>query len=1673
MGDKKSKGKIIIAGLLAILSIAAITFSIGKYRNQITKNVSTPTALARDEQKALLLYKNNSYEQGGLIEIASTDAPVIKIDSIGISGNAVITTYRATYDDLLKYLIHNDEYKQKNKSVEVNKLSQVSQTNLQVDSNNDSSIPLSIDNNGIWFVQANLDGVVGEAFIIRTDVGAIASEGDNEIIIWNQNFKTKKLISSAFVTVYNLNGGVKKIETAISDNEGIAKVKATQDADIAIIESNGNKAVLPLNYKYLNVSNYSSYQKKTLDNEYYVFTDRPLYRPGDNVKFKAIIRQEDDAVFTLAKGKVNAKIIKGYDESSVISQQNFTISDKGTIDGEFSLPSDIKAGTYSLVIKSQDDEGIWGNNSISFDVEKFVKPEYGIETTNDNAVLIAGDTINVNVHGGYFSGQPLAGEEVKYKIFSSSYRDYGYRSEFNPDAKWHWSWGGSSVKDGSVTLNEAGNAIISFETPNTKEGQTGKVYTVQAEYVNESGRPSISTVNVLVRSGEFGIYKKDYSWGSSVNQKVNMPFVITDANGKTVESKTPVTIKSEWSHWKEVQKDGKRAYEKESENLPNQNMDSENGEFIYSFTPSKVGLYKITLSANDPRGNIVESTYNIWAYSENEYSRFSNYGQGTMGITVQSDKEKYNPGDDAKITILSKELDRDALLTMKRGRTRRYKVIHLKDTQTVLTEKIQDDDIPNIYANVSTFGSKDIDSDSANLLISAESKKVNINIKSDRDKYGPGDMAVFDIYTTNNNGKPISTDTAVWAIDKSIYELVDSNMQSIFDTFWYQRGNSTSGSYSLQGINSFGAESGGCFGKGTQVLMANGRTKNIENVAVGDEIATYNEKGSNEMVGAKVSKTEDVVENGFLVINEKLKVTANHILWVNGDWRQAGVIQIGDTLRNINGDEKVYSIEWRREKVHVYNLEIENHHTYIAENIWVHNGKGDSMRTDLKDTAYWNPSVQTDSIGHARVSFKLPDNLTTWVLATVATTDDTMVGQQTADIIVSKDIIVRPILPNVLQEGDKIVLGAIVQNFSDSDQEMKIEAEFDSGIVDNATQNLNIAKGEFVKIYWNVSPQTANDHAKFSVKATSVNNSELSDGVVTEIPVIKFGFPEISGTSIVNEGQFPINLPRDAFNNKSSVKIDVAASLIGSLSSAMDYLLEYPYGCVEQTTSSFVPAIISRQNKDLFQFKKTNISIDDVANKGITRLKDLQNSDGGWGWWGQDNKSNPFISAYVSEYLFKAKNNGYSIDNSMYDNMLSYLRSEPDNLLTPEEKRLDKIGKTYGLSIIEKGSHPDRQITDFNGLTPDMLALAVMSNINNGNINSSENGLDSLTSLAKDNNDGVFWSEGHIKYFGSKEASTAFALRALIAGKGNSDLIDKAVKYLIQDRKGNSWQNTFATAQVLQAIVDYARLKKVNITNSSYTVFIDGQQIAQGKFTDYRQIDAIEIPIDKLQIGGSQISITKNGQGDVYTTINATAFRTNRNADAVDNGFSVVRSYKPEGAVANSPLALGDVVNVSLVVNSDFDDKYVVIEDHLPSGLVPINPKFNNEQASGGGYAAQKTNGRGYNSYNREVTKDGMIISAEDLTKGKTEFIYRARVVSQGEFDVVPTVVTKMYDPKVYGRSAVQKINVQKERQDISENNKQEKNIFAFIISAVAVILLLAGSVGYYIWRRKQNSTLE
>jgi beta propeller repeat protein len=145
------------------------------------------------------------------------------------------------------------------------------------------------------------------------------------------------------------------------------------------------------------------------------------------------------------------------------------------------------------------------------------------------------------------------------------------------------------------------------------------------------------------------------------------------------------------------------------------------------------------------------------------------------------------------------------------------------------------------------------------------------------------------------------------------------------------------GSTSSQTITISVAKGYTCFLPSTPILMTDGTTKPIEQVQVGDTVLAFDE-ATKELKPDKVGKVFKHTIDQYLIINGQLEVTANHLVYSDGQWVEIGQLKIGDNLLNFQGKpEKITSIEIVKKVVQVYNLEITSYHTYIAGGVVVHN----------------------------------------------------------------------------------------------------------------------------------------------------------------------------------------------------------------------------------------------------------------------------------------------------------------------------------------------------------------------------------------------------------------------------------------------------------------------------------------------------------------------------------------------------------------------------------------------------------------------------------------------------------------------------------------------------------------------------------------------------------------
>lgn len=1608
----------------------------------------------------------DSYGNGGVITIASSDEPSVNIGGANIDGEVDVFLYQASEDDLLDYLTHDKEGKQtklKGLSSRLTLVTKITQPISSIEGNNNKTL-LPLTETGIWYINVRYPGAEDQdSMIVRSNIGALLKKGDNEFIFWGQSFKTKRSIQNSSLTLYNLTNSKNKLTELNFNEEGVATTTINPEADIALIKQGADLTVLPINLRYLGSSyGYKTFINKTRKSKYFIFTDRPLYKPGDTVYFKSILRDDDDARYTIPSGEALVKMYNGYEETDVVYEKRLAMSAEGTVFGEYKLPQNTKTGSYRLVVSLPGST----DNEANFDVQFFRKPEYSVEVSVPQQELIAGDKQSFKISANYFSGQPVVNQKVKYVIYSGDFYEYDYitdrRASILTDSYRYGYWSGEQLLSGEAILNTIGEAEVGLEAKIPEGKHKPQVYSVEATLDNGSGNPSFSRRNILIYPGDYGIFRQTGQYGTKVNAPFIMPLSLVPYRDAKIAN-IPLTAKVKRENWLPYQEQDKKypSYQKEEEVLPNVILNTDDkGEAVFRFTPKKVGSYTITLEGHDGKGNLISKEFFTYASSDNE---FVYTGESASQISITADKTRFEPDGVAKFTITSAFDNRDVFLSLERDRVNRYKIIHINGKSTEVEVPLVVSDAPNIFAKASSFSGHNLDNSDIKVVVSTEGKRIVVSVTPDAKKYSPGDNISLNIQTTDVKGTPVSADTAVWAVDKALFELTDNRLNDVFDTFWHERYDNTTQTHSLEGIKIYGAErGGGCFAKGTNILVGQNKLKAIEDIKAGDFVLSKSLIDGTLQKG-KVSGTHKTTVNGYLIINRLLKITTNHILRLNNRWDEAGNIQIGDSLTDTQGNNiLVKSIEWQQGKFEVYNLTIDKYHNFFAEGFLVHNDKG-SPRELFKDTAYWNPSVRTDENGRAKITFKLPDNLTTWVISGVAVTAETKVGQTFSEVIVSKDVIVRPILPNLLRVGDKPIISALVQNFTENNKTFDINLNFDSGLIsDPKKSGVNIKAGDMKEVFWGLNPDRENEKSKLVFSAATAD--KLNDTITSTLPVKQFEFKEKKAEFFEGNKDYKIALSKDANLNKTKITLSLSPVLIGSLPSAIKYLIDYPYGCVEQTTSRLVPVILAKLNPEIFADVIKNKNLDDMMEKGFNRLSFMQNYDGGWSWW-NFGQADYFISSYVSEYLLLAKQSGLDVDLKLLNHAKSFFEQEKNSLSDDEV-----VIRAYALNLFNSKVVVPR-LGDLTNLSSDILALAVMTNLKYGDNNPDTNGLNLLISKATPQGSALYWEAGKDIRFGSREASTALAVRAILASGSNKDIAAKGIRYIIKNRKYDYWSNTFGTVQSARAIVEYTKSNEETAPDFEYNVLLDGKNIASGKILDTKSlIKDINVDSGNIKSNGSILSIQKNGSGQIYSGVVIDEVRTDRNAKALNHGLSVTKVYRSEKGDGYS-IGVGDIVEVEITVEGvNGETLYGVIEDELPAGFVPINQSFKNEQLNQFNNDLSSLSG----IINQDITENGVVLSVYRFYPGKQLFRYKARAISEGQFISPPAVVSLMYSPEVFGRSEVETINIDREAklrpEKILENPqlisvKSETRIFILIAFAV----LLGGGMFLVYWMKHRR----
>jgi len=585
------------------------------------------------------------------------------------------------------------------------------------------------------------------------------------------------------------------------------------------------------------------------------------------------------------------------------------------------------------------------------------------------------------------------------------------------------------------------------------------------------------------------------------------------------------------------------------------------------------------------------------------------------------------------------------------------------------------------------------------------------------------------------------------------------------------------------------------------------------------------------------------------------------------------------------------------------------------------------VRKDFRDMAAWLPNLVTDVKGMAVAKVKLPDNLTTWRATVRGITQSTDAGSAVAKVIATQDLIVRLALPRFYTQYDEGVLSAIVHNYTDHPQQVHLLLATSPhfGLQQALSQNLTVKPDGAARYDWHALLKQAGQ-GKVQVKAIG---QTAGDALELQIPIRPLSVDITQAAAGILKSDpdtldLPYKIPAGTSPELAHLLVSVSSSAIGPVLGSFNSLINYPYGCTEQTMSRLMPAVIAKslsQNLELPLNNMLSKRFGDVATQALAKLKSYHHEDGGWGWWQYDN-SDPYLTAYVMEGLSSLQTVGYPVSKEALPNRwqpdgIAYLQKNSTKLAqqltdpkiaTARPDQMDRLidlaYMQYVLSLYDqKPSHAMHEfwIKKAWDAPPEALAYMTMAFRKTGDA-AAQNSYAALNRLANSAAGLISWDHtpkllkllrlknSDYTYRFTGVETTALAMRATVAMQSAqtektqaTERLDAVERWLLLQRNpngwensmfpakpeiqvnGGGWENTKTTAAVLRAMMEKAVMQR-KTGDSQFTassnLWAEAKQFTRQNLYGPEQTTTTLLS----QVPAQRLHIDKQGPGQLYYT---------------------------------------------------------------------------------------------------------------------------------------------------------------------------------------------------------------
>ncbi|MCX7705079.1 MAG: carboxypeptidase regulatory-like domain-containing protein [bacterium] len=595
-------------------------------------------------------------------------------------------------------------------------------------------------------------------------------------------FVSKSCNDKMDCTVFSISKGniIENVPVYIFDRQWNLKneIKTSQDGKFSV---DGSNRFLILHGKSIAFSDtsYIFAGREGDSRSLYAFTDRPVYRPGQNVYFKGIARIDQGNNYNIPEfSDCSVKILSP--DGSTVYETMIKPTKTGSVYGEWKIPDEPPLGIYTIEFLTEGKNQLEGR--CVFKVLEYRKPEFYIEAKPDKLMYLPGEKIRVGVLAKYYFGAPVKNVDVMWAVYS---RDaYNYEDNEGEYEYGGW-WRGSLISSGITKTDENGSAQIEISAKPSY--QQKEIYTIEIRMTDLSRREITTSSQVVVLPGCFEILLSTDRFIYFPQEEIPITISVRYFFDNQVSEKHQMTV----SVNQETYDPKKRRWN--FKEILSKKFTLEGEKTTIKLKPSATGYIKISVHGIDRYHNIITGTRYVWVAGKDDYT----YWYPKKEIEVVLDKTQYRVGDVAKILINSSKRDIDFLFTIEGQKLFESRIIRMKNNSILIEIPIKEEYIPNVYVSVCGVSDKNFINAAKQLKIESKDKFLNVEILPEKKEFQPGESAHYTIKTTDYKGNPVSAEFSLGVVDESIYAISKELVSEIEDFFYGSKGNRVSTSYSF------------------------------------------------------------------------------------------------------------------------------------------------------------------------------------------------------------------------------------------------------------------------------------------------------------------------------------------------------------------------------------------------------------------------------------------------------------------------------------------------------------------------------------------------------------------------------------------------------------------------------------------------------------------------------------------------------------------------------------------------------------------------------------------------------------------------------------------------------------------------------------------------------------